>query len=290
MTQEIVKFYATDGITLDGYINKSEKPSNKLLIQVHGMTSNCFKYRENAISDKVAEIGIDTLCFNNRGSEVAKLIKGEDGSIRLGGSAYEEISESYYDICGAIRFAIKRGYNEIYLQGHSLGSTKIIYSYNRMLKENYEYLNNIKAIILLSLVDLPMVVKYYGKDYIDFAKERIEKGEDQVMMQSDAFPYPLSAKVFLRYAVNNEDIDFAKFGNEEDSFEVLNSFKIPLFFRWGNVNEILLLDVEKQVDFVRRKIHNEHINVGYIDGANHSYFGKENVLADEVYDFIKSVE
>ena len=253
MSQEIVKFFATDGITLDGFINKCDKETKKILIQVHGMASNCFKNRGNVISNEVNEIGIDSLCFNNRGSEVVKLIKGTDGNVRYGGSAYEEISESYYDICGAIKFALDRGYTDIYLQGHSLGSTKSIYAYNRMLKENKELADHVKAIILLSLVDLPMVVKYYGKKYISYAEEKVSKGEGNVFMKADAFPYPLSAKVFLRYALNNQDIDFAKFGNEEDNFDVINSFKIPLLFRWGNVEEILTLPVEKQVDFVKRK-------------------------------------
>ncbi len=290
MTQEVVKFYATDGITLDGYINKNETGSNKILIQVHGMTSNCFKYRENAISSKVSELGIDTLCFNNRGSEVAKLVKDNNGNIKIGGSAYEEISECYYDICGAIKFVVDRGYSDIYLQGHSLGATKIVYTYNKMLKENNEFLKNIKAIILLSLVDLPMVVKHYGENYISYATEKVEKGEGQVIMQSDSFPYPLSAKVFLRYAINNDDIDFAKFGNEEDNFEVLNNIKIPLFLRWGTDNEILLLDAEKQVEFVKRKIQNKNLDVGLIEGANHSYYGKEEKLAREIYEFLNTAK
>ncbi|MBR3281577.1 MAG: hypothetical protein IKI57_07095 [Clostridia bacterium] len=286
MTQEIVKFYATDGITLDGYINKCENNTNKILIQTHGMTSNCFKYKANAISNEVLKNGIDSLCYNNRGSEIAKFIKGKDGVVRLGGSAYEEISESYYDICGAIQFALDRGYTDIYLQGHSLGSTKTVYAYNRLLKENNELASHVKALILLSLVDLPMVVKYYGKDYLEYAKEKMEKGEGNSMIAPDAFPYPLSVKVFLRYATNNGDIDFAKFGNEEDDFEVLNSFKIPLFFRWGNVEEILSLDVEKQVDFIKRKIHNDKLDASFIDGANHSYFGKEEQLAKEIAEFL----
>ena len=289
MIQEIVKFNATDGITLDGYINKCEKNTKKILIQIHGMTSNCFKYRNNVIADAVANLGIDTFCFNNRGSEIAKLIKGNDGITRLGGTAYEEITECYFDLCGAIELALSKGYEDIYLQGHSLGSTKVVYTYNRLLQDNKEYANHIKALILLSLVDLPMVVKHYGKDKIEYAKALVDKGEGKIIMESDSFPYPLSAKVFLRYATNNDDINFAKFGDEEDNFEVLNSFKIPMFFRWGNVEEILSLSVDKQVDFVKKKIHNNHMDVGFIDGANHSYHGKEKQLASEIENFLKNI-
>ena len=288
MSVDLVKFQATDGVTLDGYINNCDKKTKKILIQIHGMTSNCFRYRETAIQKSISMLDIDTLCFNNRGSDVAKVVKDSTGKTKIAGTAFEEISECYYDICGALQFAIDKGYKEIYLQGHSLGSTKVVYTYNKLLKENNKYIEYIKALILLSLVDLPMVVRHYGKDYISLAEQKVSNGEENYMMQEDAFPYPLSARTFLRYVKNNDDINFAKFGNEEDNFEILNSFKIPLFFRWGNVNEILLLDIDKQVDFVKRKIKNPHIDVGYIEGANHSYYGKEKQLAEEITAFISN--
>ena len=43
------------------------------------MTSNCFKKREKIIAENVENIGIDTICFNNRGSDIAKYIKYKDG-------------------------------------------------------------------------------------------------------------------------------------------------------------------------------------------------------------------
>ena len=67
---KIVKFKATDGIILDGILQKCEKNTDKILIEVHGMTSNCFKEREKIIANKVKELDVDTLCFNNRGSEI----------------------------------------------------------------------------------------------------------------------------------------------------------------------------------------------------------------------------
>ncbi len=289
MSIELIKIQATDGVTLDGYLNKCNEKTNKTIIQIHGMTSNCFRYRESRIQEEVKKIGFDTLCFNNRGSEVARLIKGNDNIVKLAGSAYEEISECYYDICGAIEYALKSGYNELVLQGHSLGSTKIVYTYNKLLEEKHPFVGHIKALILLSLVDLPMVVNYYGKKYINLAEEKKNNHDENFIMQAEAFPYPLSAKTFLRYAKNNSDIDFAKFGNENDNLEVLNKFKVPLFFRWGTVNEILTLEVEKQVDFIKRKIKNDYIDASFIEGANHSYYGKEKELAEEIAAFLTNI-
>ena len=149
MLVEIVNFDALDGIKLDGFIARSKEPSKKMMILVHGMQSNCFKVREKAIYEKLAEVGIDSLNFNNRGSDVVKAIKSETDRT-LGGMDYEDVEKCYDDIVGAINFVLGLGYEEIYLSGHSLGSTKVLYTYNRLLNENSQYLKNIKAISLLS--------------------------------------------------------------------------------------------------------------------------------------------
>ena len=121
-------------IYLDGILNKCETNSKKILIQIHGMTSNCFKNRDKTIAKKVNEIGIDVLNFNNRGSDVVRYIKNDNVTL-LAGMAYEKVEDCYYDVTGAIEFVLSLGYEEIYLQGHSLGSTKVVYTYNKLQKE-----------------------------------------------------------------------------------------------------------------------------------------------------------
>ena len=98
MSKEIIKFYAEDGAKLNGYLNKGKLETKKVLIAIHGMTSNCFKDRERIIAEAVEEIGIDTICFNNRGSEIVKYIKYGNGNKALAGMAYENVEESIYDI------------------------------------------------------------------------------------------------------------------------------------------------------------------------------------------------
>ena len=85
----------------------------------------------------------------------------------IAGTSYEEVLDSYYDIVGAILELRKLGYKNIYLQGHSLGCTKIIYTYNKLKKQNNtEILEMIKSIILLSLVDITSVLKVFlGKNF-----------------------------------------------------------------------------------------------------------------------------
>lgn len=290
MSIEIVKFTASDGIILDGILNKCEEKTNKILIQIHGMISNCFKKRERTIAQKVEKMGIDTLCFNNRGSEVVRYIKSETASF-LGGTAYEKIEDCYYDIVGAIEFALRLGYENIYLQGHSLGSTKVVYTYNKLKEENSKYLNNIKAIILLSLCDSSDTIEMNKDDnYLKIAEEKASNGELMDLMPLESFVHPISVRSYLQYARDYQSIDFARFDDEDYEFEVLNKIDVPLFMRWGNVNELIKRDAKDLAQFMNEKIHNPNKDISYIDGADHTYYEKEEELARQVRYFIEKIK
>lgn len=290
MDTKIIKFYADDGVVLNGYINKGATKTDKVLIETHGMTSNCFKNRESIISEEVEKINIDTICFNNRGSDVAKYIKYADGKKALAGTAYENIEESYYDIIGAIKYAIKLGYSKIYLQGHSLGATKIVYTYNQMKKKNDENLKYIKGIILLSLLDLPYIFNRFSKmEYVEYALEKEKENKDLELMPYDCFVHPISVKNFLQYIKYNEKINFARFSDESYNFQELNCIDVPLFIRWGNNKELIERNAKEQVNFMNKKLNNKIKNIGYIDGANHSFDEKEKELANEIVTFLDNI-
>lgn len=290
MSIEIVKFTASDGIILDGILNKCGENTNKILIQIHGMISNCFKKRERTIAQKVEKMGIDTLCFNNRGSEVVRYIKSETESF-LGGTAYEKIEDCYYDIVGAIEFALSLGYENIYLQGHSLGSTKVVYTYNRLKEENSKYLNIIKAIILLSLCDSSDTIEMNKDDkYLKIAEEKASNGELMDLMPLESFVHPISVRSYLQYARDYQSIDFARFDDDDYEFEVLNKIDVPLFMRWGNVNELIKRDAKDLAQFMNGKIHNLNKDISYIDGADHTYYEKEEELARQVRYFIEKIK
>ena len=290
MITKIIKFNTTDGIILDGYLNKCQKNTNSILIQIHGMTSNCFKNRDNIISNKVAELNIDTLCFNNRGSEIIKYCQKENGEKILQGTAYEDVEECFYDIVGAIKFVVNLGYQNVYLQGHSLGSTKIVYTYNKMLKENNQYLKYIKAIILLSLVDIPDIINTFTpKKFVDLANVKEKENKLDELMPMETSIHPFSVKTFLRYIKYYENINFAQYNNENYNYEELNNINVPLYMRWGTEQELIKQNVNYLVNTLKNKLNNKYFDIGYIDGANHSYYGKEDALASEICGFLKEI-
>ena len=122
---------------------------------------------------------------------------------------------------------------------------------------------------------------------VTYAKNmKREKMENQLMPE-ESFIHPISVKTFLRYAIENKDIDFAKFSDKNYNFEELNNIKVPLFMRWGNQRELIIQEADKLCEQLKGKIKNDKLDIGYIDGADHSYTGKEEILANEIQNFLK---
>ena len=288
-------FYAEDGLELFGLLHTSEDKNEKeVVIATHGMGSNCFKKRDDIIAQNLTANNISYFTYNNRGYGLVNEINRGKEKI-LQGTVFEDVYESYLDIIAAIKLMISKGYTRIHLQGHSLGSTKTLYTYNKLVEDNNEeILKYIGSVILLSLVDLSDVMKYVDEcnrdvDVPRIAYEKEEEGQlDYIIETKTSFMSLVSAKTFLRYYRDNEKVDFAKYTTDEYSFEIINRIAVPLFMRWGNVNELINLSADDLSALLMKKINNPSKDIGFIDGATHNYRGKEQILANEILDFIKN--
>lgn len=286
---ERVYFNTEDEIELVGLLERPTNPTKRVVISVHGMQSNCLKRREDILSKEISNAGVAYFAFNNRGAELMTYTRKTTGEkILNGGSVYEDVLDGYYDIKGAINKMLELGYTDIYLQGHSLGCTKIVYTYNKLKNENN--VKNIKGIMLLSLVDIPDCQKYdLGDKYaemMEYAENKEKEGKLNDLMPIESFDHPICVRSYLRYFKYNKDIDFARFWDKDYNFRELNNIQIPLFLRWGNVHDLVLQNLSNLIEILKSKIQNEKLDIGYIDGADHGYTGKEETLAKEIISFI----
>ena len=292
MSLEKIYFELEDKVELFGLLHNPQNNTEEVVISVHGMQSNCFKKREDILSKEINNSGIAYFAFNNRGQDLMCYTKKTDGTkILNGGSVYEDVLECYYDIKGAINVMIQKGYKNIHLQGHSLGCTKIVYAYNKLKEENYKYLNNIKSIILLSLVDIVDCQKYdlgidkYNK-FLEIAMIKEKEGKSSHLMPEESFDHPISVKSYLRYFRDNSKIDFAKFNDKNYDFKELNNIKIPLFLRWGE-SDLVVQNLQELIIFLKEKIVNPKLDIGYIPNTDHGYTEKESEIGKEIVKFIE---
>lgn len=296
MRIEKIYFNAEDGTELFGLLHTSENRNDKdVVISTHGIGSNCFKKREDIIAQKLTSNNIAFFTFNNRGNGLVNGVKSNGEKI-LQGTVFENVEDSYYDIVGVIKLMINKGYKNIHMQGHSLGSTKTVYTYNKLIENGeQELLNKIKSVILLSLVDIPELMNYLinstnNQDFIKFALQKESEGNFDYILDTKVPFLPLiSVKTFLKYYRNNKNIDFAKYTTKDFKFEKLNNIKVPIFMRWGNVNELISLPADKLAELMNEKINNQNKDISYVDGATHNYKGKEELLAEEILSFLGKV-
>lgn len=120
-------------------------------------------------------------------------------------------------------------------------------------------------------------------------KKKKKNGKSMEMMPNKSFIHPISVKTFLKYTKYNGDINFARYDIKDDEFEIINKINCPLFMRWGNVNEMIKQNAKDLVEFMDKKIINELKDIDYIDGADHGYHGKEEVLANNIKVFLTKI-
>lgn len=116
-------------------------------------------------------------------------------------------------------------------------------------------------------------------------KEQRE-GRGSTLVSDPGAILPMSPNTFLKYMKDNELIDFARYSENGYEFKELNEIEVPLFMRWGNNNELILQSADKLVEKMKNQIKNKNVDINYIDGATHSYKGKEEILANQILNFI----
>lgn len=283
-----VYFNTEDNLELVGLLHMPEEGTPiTVVITTHGITSNCLTYRDDTIAKILTDNNIAYLTYNNRGHDILNTNGRDDNKVQ--GSASEDIIDSYYDVKSAIENMLSKGFKKIILQGHSLGCTKTVYAYNRLLKENSKLIDSIYGISLLSMVDVPNYLRMFLGNEFNKVINRVnyfaEKGSEDIIIEVNKSLPPFKPKTVLGY-LKNREIDFFRYSDKDYNFDVLNKIKVPLFMRWGNVNELISVDAKDLVKLLNEKITNNKKDINYIDNANHGYKDKEKVLANELLNWI----
>jgi len=281
-----VHFSTEDKLKLAGLLYTPEqkslfgfgaKKTKKVVIFIHGMYSDCFKKRDDIFAEELTKKGYAYFTFNNRGAEVGHMFND-----MLYGTAFEDPKEGRFDIDAAIEAMRKEGFEEIYLLGHSLGCSKILY-WNKYKK------TKVNGIGLLSLVALADKYKQQAgentyKVVMNFAKLRDARGRGLKLLPSKFYPKPICAKTFLTIFGENSEFDAVSYEDESWDGKALKDLEVPLFMRYGTVYETITKKPEEIVELMKSKV---DADVAYIDGADHSYHGKEKEL---IHQFIKFLE
>lgn len=291
MRTSFVDFFATDGVKLQGLLFETEHEKKTIVIHVHGMAGSFY---ENSfipvMADCYTKNGLAFLSFNNRGHDylcdLVKTQNGETDSV-MGGAAYEIIEESLYDIEGAITYVKALGYNDIILQGHSSGANKIVFSMSQRPLD-------VLGIALLSPCDdIGLHVDDVGNkraELIKHAETLINAGTPTALMPENTFfSYWLSAQTYLNCFEDGSSLDTFPYRDAENEFRMFRNIEVPIFVSFGTDGEFLLQEPEYAYSILnQKKSPKATLSFHKIDGASHSYTGKEDELVLKIVDWIKS--
>lgn len=293
MKASLHRIYTEDNLELVGVLYEPEIPSKKVLVHVHGMSGNFY---ENKFLDHIAQTLTDNetafFAFNNRGCEFIKdLYKVENGNrtiLRIG-DTFECFEDSVLDIRAAIDFVEKKGFSEVHLSGHSLGSPKIAF----YLAETQD--SRIKSALFLSPSDMLGLVRQDQEDFVRDMSEATQlqaSGEGKKLLTNLLWKEtPISADTYINLFADTSKAAIFNFRDPDGSFNTLNKVSVPVFTVMGRKDDALVVSIEETYEKLTTALSSSPKVVTKILGdANHGYIGDELNLADAVKDWLLEVK
>lgn len=251
---KILQILTTDGLYLHGFYAPTEDKKVALL-HIHGFEGNF--YENNFVYSLIENLSQNNIAFltvNTRGNNKISDFNTLSGAYKTIGAWNELLEEAHLDISAWLKFLLDEGYQEIILQGHSLGTIKVI----RYLFEG-EYKDKINKLILLAPFE-----KHTPSS--DLSPQTLESWNNQ----SDL------ARVF-------------DFSASDYDFPILKQIKIPTKIIVGEKDEYFYPsnpnDFERIMGLLLSHIPNSQ--GVFIPDAVHSFQPNEDLMSKEVLNFIK---
>lgn len=283
MNYPIVEVKTTNSIVLHGLFLEAPK-SKTVLVFVHGTASNFYEnYFMEPESRTLLGMGISVLSVNNRGNEVLK-------AYPTGGASMEHFEDCMKDIDAWIKLAVSKGYKNIILQGHSLGSEKVVYYMNRG-----KYRKFIKAVILLGFSDsYGTQMKYSkGKNLIQEASEMIKKGKGHTFLASEwhshAGVLPKTADSYINFFTIGSELSKALPLRNGKHLEMYSRVSVPILAVIGNIergkgHEYTVIPIKDAMRLLERE--NKNTECYQIRNCSHDFEGKEVQLTKIIGKFL----
>lgn len=284
MEGEYLRIFTEDGIELQGFLCAPRLCTRKTaVLHIHGTAGNFYENRFiDAIADTFVSKGYTFLTVNTRGHDIAAsfIQRTNDGlqSVEIG-AAYERILDCVKDISAWVTVLAERGYSHIVLEGHSLGTIKVVL----YCSEKSDV--RIKGLILMSPTDsVGWHQQRLGNRFplaLQLAQQMVEEGRGSDLMPRDFFLYPVSATTYVdRYGPETKRAVFNFTKSYRDSFEELAHIRVPMLAFLGTENEAIV--GEPQVFLARLQevaTACPSCTIKVIPGALHNYLGHEKKVA-----------
>ena len=277
----IVNVLTKDKLNLYG-VFLEVKGSKTAVINIHGTASSFYdeEFMKN-LGKVFNKNNISFLSVNNRG---AFLIESYEPK----GSGLEIFEKCLLDIDAWIELALSRGYKDIILEGHSLGTEKAVYY---IAKGKYK--DKIKGVILLSFADSYGTQLGYLKGDHDKlmleAKKLVKEKKGYRLLTykklSHAGELQKAAESYTNFFSKGSELSKAFPLRQGKDLKFYQNIKVPILGVIGDQKEYTVIPTKKAIELLKKE--NKLAEVYQIKNCDHIFEGKEKELAKIVDSFVK---
>jgi alpha-beta hydrolase superfamily lysophospholipase len=285
------RFPATDGLELQGWYSDATNQPNTALatLHVHGFAGDGHTNRFlDSLRLAYADAGTSFFSFDTRGSSAIGWSNRNGQAVTIG-SKYETFPDSIHDIQGAAQVVKERGAQQLIIQGHSLGTSKVV---NYCLNREERNALPIAGVVLLSPVNMPRWAAQqdpkHHQEYLDKAYTLLDEGKPTAHLVDEwAYGTPISAQAYVSLSEKGGAVDVYSPRGLGPHSALLSKLVIPTLIVCGGQDEAIQQTHGDIYEWERdmRTIAPSNSEIHIINGATHGFEGYEQELASIVGEF-----
>jgi pimeloyl-ACP methyl ester carboxylesterase len=289
---EFIQTSTSDGFIFRGLMTNTDDKET-IIIHIHGMAGDFYHetyYR--FMHDQYPKNNIAFLAGENRGTQTVMSFNMVDDSIKNVGNAYEVFEECVYDIQAWIDFAKALGYKKIFLQGHSLGPSKIMYYLDTVKPKDISGLILISPSEMVGSVHDPWGFQFH-KVLLPEATQLVADGNgDHLLSELLWDNQTISAKTYLNLFSDDSKSAIFNYLRQDLGWDVVSRINLPVLAITGTKDDGVtpFMDPVKAMDLLKEKfINSSKVVTRVYDGAEHSFEEFEQNIVDDAISFINDV-
>ena len=259
-------------------------------IHVHGYAGNFYGNNfVHVIGESVTQDYGSFLTIETRGSYDQQALHIDKKPAELGGAYLEKLEAAYLDIDAWITFLLNKGYRNIVLQGHSLGTYKVV----RYMHEgkNKQFVQ--KLILLCPFEAFACAEKDTQGQltrYLAEAKKQVELGNSLELIPQSWNTMPMSYATMLSWYNNTSASHCFDYAQADYQSDYLHQIAQPVSIIVGSKDEYFSPHNPDHPEISLEKLRSQFPQAvaALIPGAHHSFRGYEKVVAEKVKIFVCS--
>lgn len=260
---------AEDGLELEGVlIRPTATPSRAAVIWIHGGTEAFSDRACVEIGREVARKGCTFLSGNTRGHDLAAVfVRGDD--VQVAGSAWERMEDAPLDIAPWVDLIQGVHSGPIFLVGHSLGASKVVY-YCAQRRDT-----RLRGVVLAS----PVVSFATLPERVTLAEQMVAEGRGDELLPHLAGSPPWNIVSAQTVAGRGPILERAFLPGRGRPW--ISDLSCPVLAFYGTNEE----DAGEQLEIIRQSA-GDLCETQLIQNADHSYSGRQREVSRQIVGWI----